>query len=82
MIDKYGLNTVILDDEISDAYLVPYFARRYGPGIRAKAPCGPFLWANTGLGPVTSSPKRRLGADPPRATSTTLYAQNATYVPA
>ena len=35
VIDKYDLNTVILGRAASDVALLPYFQRKYGPGIRA-----------------------------------------------
>jgi hypothetical protein len=35
VIDKYGLNTVIVGAEPSDQWLLPYLRRRYGPGQRA-----------------------------------------------
>lgn len=35
VIDKYHLNTVILDANPSDQSLLNYFRRRYGPGVRA-----------------------------------------------
>jgi hypothetical protein len=35
VIDKYGINTVILDSEPSDRSLVPYFQLRYKNGVRA-----------------------------------------------
>jgi hypothetical protein len=35
VIDKYGINTVILDANPSDRSLLPYFQLRYGNGVRA-----------------------------------------------
>jgi hypothetical protein len=67
VIDKYGIDTVILRPESpEDAALVPYFTARYGPGRPADAA---LLWrvrAATGAS-VTQSPARE-GADSPVAT--------------
>jgi len=35
VIDKYRVNTVILSGEAEDQWPLPYFERRYGPGVRA-----------------------------------------------
>jgi hypothetical protein len=35
VIDKYGVNSVILSGGPSDQWPLPYFQRRYGPGLRA-----------------------------------------------